>query len=265
MKIYLVLALMLIKNYLLGVSLSASMLMAQTESESWADTLEFSLYASVNGKQGASESDDMVLGLEATHDNQLGSVWELAVQGDLQRTKNRTVERSYDISLDYNKAYANSPWGWYTGLSYEVDSFQDIEKETSVEFGASLDLFDYMGKEQKIDELRSHDWKLRVGTIYTESEYATGQTSEGQGFSLGYIYKYEHKDSYTFNQALAYEFYVDENELDTIALENSVEFPFAANQNLKLKIGLDYEYYPNVTAGSEDYEFTYYSNIVWNF
>lgn len=247
------------------MSATSALLLVQAEPAKWSDELEFSLYASANGKQGASESDNMILGLEASHDNEEGSLWELAVQGDLQRTKNRTVERSYEANLDYAKSYTESPWGWYAGLGYESDAFQEIEKEVTAIFGATLDLFDYMGKEKQIDETRSHDWQLVVGTIYTESEYATGQTIEGQGITLGYDYSYESKDRYKFNQGLVYEFYPDKDELDTVALENSVEFPFAANDNLKLKIGLDYEYYPNVSAGSEDYEFSYYSNIVWNF
>jgi len=66
-------------------------------------------------------------------------------------------------------------------------------------------------------------------------------------------------------QHLVYEFHPDEDELDAISLENSFTFSLATNRNLKLKLGLDYEYYPNLGAGAEDYEFSYYSNIVWNF
>ncbi len=259
---------MLVRNYFVGlvcIISSLALVTAQSESETWVDKLEFSLYASANGKQGASESDNMILGLEAQYDNEAGSVWDLMVQGDLQRTKNRTVERSYELSLDYAKSYTSSPWGWYTGVDYEADAFQEIEKETSANFGVLLDLFEYLGKDKQIDEQRSHDWQLGLGAVYTNSEDSAGVTTEGQGFTIGYDYAYESEGSYTFEQHLGYEFYPDEDELDTIALENSVTFPFAANRNLKLKLGLDYEYYPNTSGGAEDYEFSYYSNIVWNF
>ena len=254
------------KKYLLSsLVLLMGFVSAQSATDSWFDNLDFSLYASANGEQGASESDNIIIGLEAKHDNQQGSVWGFQLEGDLKRTQNTTVDRSYEALVDYARSYRQSVWGWFASLGYEVEAFQAIEEEVSAELGVNLDLFDYLGKDKQLDEFSLRNGIIKLGVSYLSREFETGATEEGSGIVIGYDYSREYTDKYIFNSYTGYEYYLSEDELDTFTFENSVTLPFSANEKMKLKLGVKYEYFPNIQSAVDDYEVAYYSNIVWNF